>query len=144
MQSSIRGTHTDYNGLMNLKLHLLVRMTLMGLLCWLGVSIYLVGQSGRHAARDIAAMADQLQPIVTADVMRRWISLDSDARHPDLGGAAARFPEPICLRYSAVDASDSDWGCSPSPVGSGVPRWIVRAFSALGPGHISLRRDITV
>jgi two-component system sensor histidine kinase UhpB len=144
MQSSIRGTHTDYNGPMNLKLHLLIRMTLMGLLCWLGVSIYLVGQSGRRALEDITTVANQLQPIVTADVMQRWVSLDSDARHPDLGSAAARFPEPMCLRYSTLDASDSDWGCSPSSVGSGVPHWIARALSALGAGHISLQREISV
>lgn len=143
-QSSIGGAHTDYNGLMNLELHLLIRMTLMGLLCWLGVSIYLVGQSGRRATEDTTAVANQLQPMVAADVMRRWVSLDSDARHPDLGGAAARFPEPMCLRYMALDASDSDWGCSPSSISSGVPHWIARVLSALGPGHISLQREINV
>jgi len=129
---------------MNLKLHLLIRMTLMGLLCWLGVSIYLVSQSGRHAAQDIAAMADQLQPIVAANVMRRWASLDSDARYPDLGGAAAGFPEPACLRYRALDGSNSDWGCAQSPVRSGVPLWIARLLGAFGPGHVSLPRKILV
>jgi two-component system sensor histidine kinase UhpB len=128
----------------NLKLYLLLRMTLMGLLCWLGVSAYLVAQSGRHAAAELAGMADQLQPIVTADVMRRWISLDSDARHPDLGGAAARFPEPMCLRYRALDGSDSAWGCGPSPLGNGVPTWIARLLRALGPGHVSMQRQILV
>jgi two-component system sensor histidine kinase UhpB len=129
---------------MDLKLHLLIRMTLMGLLCWLGVSIYLVGQSGWRAAQDLTRVADQLQPMVAADVMRRWASLDSDARHPDLAGAAARFPEPVCLRYSALDASASDWGCSAPPVSSGAPRWIGPVLSALGPGHISMQRDIIV
>ena len=129
---------------MNLKLHLLVRMTLMGLLCWLGVSIYVVAQSGRQAAREIAAMADELQPMLTADVMRRWVSLDADARHPDLGGAAARFPQPMCLRYRALDGSDSAWGCSAALVGSGVPPWIAQVLSALGVGHISLHREIRV
>jgi hypothetical protein len=143
LQSSLRGACTDYNGLMNLKLYLLIRMTLIGLLCWLGVSIYLVGQSARHAAEDIATVADQLQPIVAADVMRRWVSLDADARRPDLGGAAARFPEPLCLRYSALDASNSDWGCSPSPEKAGAPHWIARVLGALGPGHISLQREIS-
>jgi two-component system sensor histidine kinase UhpB len=144
MRSSIRRAHTDYNRLMNLKLYLLIRMTLMGLLCWLGVSIYLIGQSGRHAAEGLTTVANQLQSMVAADVMRRWVSLDSDARHPDLGGAAARFPEPLCLRYSALDASDSNWGCGPSSVGSSVPHWIVRVLSTLGPGHISLQREINV
>jgi two-component system, NarL family, sensor histidine kinase UhpB len=129
---------------MNLKLLLLIRMTLMGLLCWLAVSIYLVGQSGRRAAQDIAGVADQLQPMVAADVLRRWVSLDSDARQPDLGGAAARFPEPMCLRYSALDGSYSDWGCGPSLPGSGAPHWIARILGALGRGHISLQRQITV
>jgi two-component system, NarL family, sensor histidine kinase UhpB len=129
---------------MNLKLLLLIRMTLMGLLCWLAVSVYVAGQSGRRAAQDIAGVADQLQPMVAADVMRRWVSLDSDARQPDLGGAAARFPEPMCLRYIALDGSYSDWGCGPSPIGSGLPHWIARILGALGPGHISLQRPITV
>src|SRR5579863_4098772 len=129
---------------MNLKLLLLIRMTLMGLLCWLAVSVYVVGQSGRRAAQDIAHVADQLQPMVATDVMRRWVSLDLDARQPDLGGAAARFPEPMCLRYSALDGSYSDWGCAPSALGSGVPHWIARILGALGRGHISLQRPITV
>jgi signal transduction histidine kinase len=129
---------------MNLKLHLLVRMTLMGLLCWLAVSIYLVAQAGRQAVRDINKVADQLQPIVAADIMRRWVSVDSDARRPDLGGAAARFPEPMCLRYRALDGSVSDWGCSPATPSSGVPQWIARLLRAVGPGHISLQRQISV
>jgi two-component system sensor histidine kinase UhpB len=129
---------------MNLKLLLLIRMTLMGLLCWLAVSVYVVAQSGRRAAQDIAGVADQLQPMVAADVMRRWASLDLDARQPDLGGAAARFPEPMCLRYTALDGSYSDWGCAPSALGSGVPHWIARILRALGRGHISLQRPITV
>jgi two-component system sensor histidine kinase UhpB len=129
---------------MNLKLHLLIRMTLMGLLCWLGVSLYLVSQSGRRATEDIARVANQLQPMVAADVMRRWVSLDSDARHPDLGGAAARFPEPMCLRYRAMDASVTDWGCTPASAGNDVPNWIARVLTALGPGHISLQREISV
>jgi two-component system, NarL family, sensor histidine kinase UhpB len=142
--SAVGGGRPDYNGWVNLKLHLLIRMTLMGLLCWLAVSIYLVAQSGRRAAQEIGAIADQLQPMVKADVMRRWVSLDSDARHPDLGGAAARFPEPMCLRYRAQDGSDSDWGCGPSQAGIAVPFGIARLLSALGPGHLALQRDITV
>ncbi|HEX2789265.1 MAG TPA: HAMP domain-containing protein [Steroidobacteraceae bacterium] len=129
---------------MNLKRLLLIRMTLMGLLCWLGVSVYLVGQSARREAEDITTVANQLQPMVASDVMRRWASLDSDARQPDLGGAAARFPEPMCLRYSALDGTYSDWGCGPSAVDSGVPHWIASILGELGPRHISLQRPIAV
>jgi signal transduction histidine kinase len=128
---------------MNLKLYLLVRMTLLGLLCWLGVSAYLVDESGRRAVEDLTTIANQLQPMVADDVMRRWGSLDADVRHPDLGGAAARFPEPMCLRYSARDGLQSQWGCGASQIPSGVPRWIVRVLDALGPGHIALQRRIS-
>ena len=143
MLSPVRATLADYNGGVNLKLYLLVRMTLLGLLCWLGVSAYLVGESGRRAAEDITTIANQLQPMVADDVMRRWGSLDADVRHPDLGGAAARFPEPMCLRYRARDGSESQWGCGPSQTASGIPWWIVRVLDALGPGHITLQRQIS-
>jgi len=129
---------------MNLRLHLLVRMTLVGMLCWLGVSIYLVAQSGRREARQLLSIADQLRPMVTADVMRRWISVDSDARYPDLGSAAARFPNPMCLRYTALDGSTSDWGCGQSQGGGTVPPLIAQVLGALGPRQLSLPRAITV
>jgi two-component system, NarL family, sensor histidine kinase UhpB len=143
-QSPVRAGGAHYNALVNLKLHLLLRMTLMGLLCWVGVSIYVVGQSGRRAAQDLATVANQLQTIVTSDVMRRWVSLDADARHPDLGGAAARFPEPLCLRYIATDASVSGWGCGPAVSGSGVPAGIARLLGTFGPVHLALQREISV
>jgi two-component system sensor histidine kinase UhpB len=76
--------------------------------------------------------------------MRRLVSLDSDARYPDLSSVAARFPDPMCLRYRALDGSNSDWGCSQSPVDSDVPIGIARVLRALGPGHVSVQREITV
>jgi two-component system, NarL family, sensor histidine kinase UhpB len=141
---ALNDADTDYNGLMNLKLHLLIRMTLTALLCWLGVSFYLVGQSGRRAGEELVTIADQLQPIVTADVLRRWVSLDLDKRYPDLGGAAARFPDPLCLRYDAQDGSNSDWGCSKPAITREVPQFVARGLAAIGPGHLSLSREIKV
>ncbi len=44
---------------MNLKLHLPLRMTVAGLLCWLGVSAAIVADSGHHATRDLADITDQ-------------------------------------------------------------------------------------
>src|ERR1700689_5593659 len=94
---------------MDLKLHLLIRMTLMGLLCWLGVSIYLVGQSGRRAAEEAYALFRQHRPdVVVTDLampgasgleaIRRILSADAAARvlvfsmhvSPDLALAAIR------------------------------------------------------
>jgi signal transduction histidine kinase len=127
-----------------LKLHLLVRMTVAGLLCWLGVSIYVVSQSGHRAARELAATADQLQTLVTADVMRRWISIGSDQRTPDLAAAAARFPAPPCLRYVAQDGTQSDWGCADPGAAPAVPPIIAPALRAIGLVSLDLERKIVI
>ncbi len=44
---------------MNPKLHLLLRMTVVGVLCWLGVSAAIAADSGAHAAQDLAGIAEQ-------------------------------------------------------------------------------------
>lgn len=139
-----RTRNSDYNPLMNLRVDLLLRMTVVGTLCWLGASAYLVAQSGRREAQAVLTIADQIRPIMTWDVMRRLESVDTDARHPDLGGAASRFPNPVCLRYRAKDGETSDWGCGPPEVESDVPRPIARVLRALGPGHISVPLDVTI
>ena len=79
---------------MNLRFALLVRMAVVGTLCWLAASAYLVAQAGLCEAQEILKIADQIRPIITWDVMRRIGSIDADARYPDLGGAASRFPIP--------------------------------------------------
>jgi len=127
---------------MNLKLHLLLRMTLTGMLCWLGVSIAIVAASGRQADRDLAGIADQIQPIVAADVRRRWVSVDSDSRRPDLGGAAARFPDPTCLRYVALDGTSTDSGCNLSSRNVEVPWAVALLLEVLGPRRVSAQRRI--
>jgi two-component system, NarL family, sensor histidine kinase UhpB len=129
---------------MNLRFALLVRMTVVGTLCWLAASAYLVAQSGQREAQEILKIADQIRPIMTWDVMRRIGSIDADARYPDLGGAASRFPNPVCLRYRARGGETSDWGCSPAEVNNDVPRPIARLLRALGPGHISVPLDVTI
>jgi signal transduction histidine kinase len=127
-----------------LKLHLLVRMTVAGLLCWLAVSIYVVSQSAHRAARDLATTADQLQSIVTEDVMRRWISIGSDQRTPDLASAAVRFPDPPCLRYVAQDGTGSDWGCAAPGVASTVPPMAAAALRSIGLEGLDLQRKIEI
>jgi signal transduction histidine kinase len=128
---------------MNLKLHLLIRMTLLGLLCWLGMSAYVVARSGRQAAVQMATAADQLQAMLAADIGRRLVSVDADARYPDLGGAASRFPEPLCLRYRTADGTASAHGCG-SPQAPRTPAWLARLLAALGPVITAQRRDIVV
>ncbi len=54
------------------------------------------------------------------------------------------FPEAVCLRYRSQDASQSDWGCAASVGNDDIPRWIGHVLGAIGPGHISLQREISV
>jgi signal transduction histidine kinase len=128
---------------MNLKLHLLIRMTLLGLLCWLGFSVYVVVESGRQASREIAAGADQLQPMLELDVRRRLASAEADWAYPDLGWAASRFPMPVCLRYRASDGSTSQQGCGQDSAAR-LPRWLLRALTVLGTDPLPQRREIAV
>jgi len=129
---------------MNLRADLLIRMTVVGTFCWLAASAYLVAQSGRHEAQEVLKIANQIRPIMTWDVMRRFASVDTDARYPDLGGAASRFPNPVCLRYRATAGETSEWGCGPTETNRDVPRPIARVLQALGPGHISVPLDVTI
>jgi signal transduction histidine kinase len=137
-------TNTYYNATMNLKLYLLIRMTLVGLLCWLGVSIYVVAETGRRAVQDISGVADQLQSMVELDVRQRLVSVGSDAGFPALSWIGRHFPDPLCLRYRSVDGLTSEEGCSQSSVSTEVPHWLARLLTALGPGHVSARREISL
>jgi two-component system sensor histidine kinase UhpB len=128
----------------NLKLHLLIRMTLVGLLCWLGVSIYVVAQTGRRTVQDISEVADQLQSMVALDVRQRLVSVGSDAGYPALSWVARHFPDPLCLRYRSADGSTSEQGCSDRLAGTEVPRWLAHVLTVLGPGHVSERREISL
>jgi len=135
---------TSYNVPMNLKRHLLLRMTLVGLLCWLAVSVYVVTQAGRRTAQNMAVVADKLQAMVALDVMQRLVSTGSDAGYPALGWVARYFPDPLCLRYRAANGSTSEQGCSPHEPAGAYPRWLMRILTALGPEHRVLRRDISL
>jgi two-component system, NarL family, sensor histidine kinase UhpB len=134
---------STYNASMDLKLHLLIRMTLLGLLCWLGTSIYVVARSGQQANRQLVAAADQLQLMISADVARRLASSDADARYPELSWAGAHFPEPLCLRYRAWDGSTSDQHCNRTAVPGTRPS-LVRLLFAWSPGAVVQRRQIAV
>jgi signal transduction histidine kinase len=128
---------------MNLKPHLLIRMTLLGLLCWLAMSIYVVARSGQQAAQQVVAAANQLQLMLSADVRRHLVSQDSDARYPDLSWAAEYFPEPLCLRYRAWDGSTSEQHCSQTTTRA-TRSVLVRLLFAWSRGPIVQRREISV
>lgn len=144
MQHCACDTNSPYNATVNLKLYLLIRMTLVGLLCWLGVSVYVVAETGRRTVQDTSEVADQVQSMVALDVRQRLVSVGSDAGFPALSWIAHHFPDPLCLRYRSADGSTSEAGCSDQPASSEVPHWLARMLSALGPGQVSVRREISL
>jgi hypothetical protein len=89
---------------MNLRFALLVRMTVVGTLCWLAASAYLVAQSGQREAQESLKIADQIRPIMTWDVMRRIGSIDADARYPDLEHLVEA---PIAIRDGWIEGSEA-------------------------------------
>jgi two-component system sensor histidine kinase UhpB len=134
---------------MNLRQYLLIRVTLMGLMCWVGVSMYVVSQAGRRTAQNMTVVADKLQAMISLDVMQRLLSTGSDAGYPALSSAAGYFADPLCLNYRAADGSTSRYGCGPGPSSQGpsgedYPRWLMKVLAALGPRDVELQREISL
>jgi two-component system sensor histidine kinase UhpB len=130
--------------LMNLRQYLLIRVTLVGLMCWVGVSMYVVTQAGRRTAQNMTVVADKLQAMISLDVMQRLLSTGSDAGYPALSSAADYFADPLCLNYRAADGSTSRYGCSPGPSGEDYPHWLMKVLAALGPRDVELQREISL
>src|ERR1700690_173048 len=135
--------------LMNLRQYLLIRVTLVGLMCWVGVSMYVVTQAGRRTAQNMTVVADKLQAMISLDVMQRLLSTGSDAGYPALSSAAGYFADPLCLNYRAADGSTSRYGCGPGPSSQGpsgedYPRWLMKVLAALGPRDVELQREISL
>jgi len=127
---------------MNLKRHLLLRMTAVGVACWLAVSGYVVAQSGGRSEQELAALADQLQALLQQDFRQRVTWGDATPESAPLAGIAAAVPEALCLRYWARDGSESELGCGVPALRSDLPAWLAAALSYLGPGSTSARREI--
>jgi signal transduction histidine kinase len=97
---------------MTLTSHLLVRITLVGLLCWLGVSATVVWQLRQEGRQAIDAQADRLKSLTELQLRRQLVAQVNGDRTPDLARVAALFDRPVCLRYQGHDVSyDVSWGC---------------------------------
>jgi two-component system sensor histidine kinase UhpB len=129
---------------MNLRQYLLIRVTLLCLVCWVGVSMYAVTQAGRRTAQNMTVVADKLQAMISLDVMQRLLSTGSEAAYPALSSAAGYFADPLCLHYRAADGSTSKFGCGPGPSGADYPHWLMNILGAFGPRHVELQREISL
>jgi len=109
---------------MSLSAHLLIRMTLVGLLCWFGVSGFVVWRLQQEGLKTIEAQADALQHLTEQQLRRQLVAQDAGGRLPDLARVVALYGRPVCLRYQAIDQPVVQWGCEPPPPTEAVPGWL--------------------
>lgn len=127
---------------MNLKLVLLVRMTLVGLLCWVGVSAYVVATSGHRTVATLERIAHQVGKQVAVDLQRRLTVPAHGLGAPDLAGVAAQFVDPMCLRYTGNSGVDISHGCHAGAGTAQVPAWFRGVATLLGPVDATRAVDV--
>ena len=133
---------------MSLTAHLLIRITLVGLLCWLGVTVGVVWQLQHEGRHDVDAQADRLQELTEAQLRRQLIAADAGGRTPDLARVVAVFGRAVCLSYRAIDVSEPvRWGCEgdalrPPQDPPRAPQWLDDWLSRSGALPRSVTRTI--
>ena len=127
---------------MNLKRYLLLRMVLVALLCWLGVSAYLIGRSGQQMGDAMARDADQMQVLLETALHRQHTTPEPGPRVPPLHQLAGRFAEPFCLRYQALNGTTTEDGCDRTGTDDPLPRWLANLLTWDGHRPNALQRDI--
>lgn len=127
---------------MNLKRYLLLRMALVAGLCWLVVSLGLVGLSARHMKHSMVRDADQMQSLLEAAMQRQHTSPEPGPRTPHLWQVAGRFTEPFCLRYQALNGSMAEDGCERTNAAPAMPSWLASLISSMGLPPDAMRREI--
>lgn len=127
---------------MNLKRYLLLRMALVALLCWLGVSAYLVGRSGQQMGEAMRRDADQMQTLLETALHRQHTTPEPGPRVPPLHQLAGRFAEPFCLRYLALNGATTEDGCDRIGTDDPLPHWLAQLLTWDGHPPSALQRDI--
>jgi two-component system, NarL family, sensor histidine kinase UhpB len=127
---------------MNLKLYLLLRMALVAMLCWLCLSLYLVGRSGQQLAQTMASDADQMQELLEIALQRQHTISERGPRMPQLRDLAARFSGPFCLRYEALNGEVTEDGCDPARGDDAMPHWLASLLTRVGQPPTVMQRDI--
>lgn len=127
---------------MNLKRYLLWRMALVAMLCWLGVSFYLVARSSQQIGETMARDADQMQELLETALQRQHTTPEPGPRVPSLHPIARRFTEAFCLRYQAINGLLSEDGCEPGAMEEPMPRWLAATLAWAGNPPDIVQRDI--
>lgn len=130
---------------MSLTTHLLLRITLAGLLCWLVLTVAILGRLRHEGQAAIDAQADRLKALTEQQVWRQLIALDSGTRIPDLARVAFHFGRPVCLRYKGFDMTETvTWGCDTQRPPVVAPAWLDRWLDQSGTLPRGVDRTITL
>lgn len=127
---------------MNLKRYLLWRMALVAMLCWLGVSFYLVARSSQQIGETMARDADQMQELFETALHRQHTTPEPGPRVPSLHPIARRFTEPFCLRYQSINGLLSEDGCEQVTMEEPMPYWLAAPLAWAGNPPNTMLRDI--
>jgi len=128
---------------MDLKWTLLLRMTLLGLACWAGVSVYVIASAGRRANESLAENADRLAQRMEIDIGRQMTAVIPGYRFPELSRVAADFPDRLCIRYQSADGRYDELGCSDGDAAEPeAPRWLLALIVRLSPATPTLERPV--
>lgn len=136
---------TDPAAAMPLSVHLLIRITVVGVLCWLSVSAALVWQLQRQGQVTVEMQADRLKILTEQQLQRQLIAIDAGSRTPDLARVVVSFGRPVCLRYKGYDVSDTvSWGCEEHPDGGMAPHWLTQWLTNSGTLPRQVQRTVTL
>lgn len=127
---------------MNLKRYLLWRMALVAMLCWLGVSFYLVARSSQQIGETMARDADQMQELLETALQRQHTTPEPGPRVPSLHPIARRFTEAFCLRYQSINGLFSEDGCEQVAMEEPMPHWLAALLAWAGNPPNIVQRDI--
>ena len=61
---------------------------------------------------------------------------------PQLRDLAARFSDPFCLRYEALNGEVTEDGCDPTRGDDAMPRWLAGLLTRVGQPPTVMQRDI--
>jgi two-component system sensor histidine kinase UhpB len=129
---------------MPLSAHLLIRMTVLGVVCWLLVSLGVVWRLRHEGQVAIEAQADALQALTELQLRRQVTAQDLGGRVPDLARVVSAFGHPVCLRYTAIDQAEAAWGCEAASTVRVAPAWWHNLLADGAVLPLSVARPITL
>lgn len=100
---------------MNLKHYLLVRMIILGLLCWVLISAYVVLRTANELSEALASDAGRLHEMVEYSMYKRQINPEIEGSPVLVGSQYGLMLAPYCIRYEGWNGQVRQEGCDNLP-----------------------------